>query len=263
MRPFHFRDPDKRLLGVYHPPKRIPSRAVGVVLCYPVMDEYLGAHRAYRVLADRLARERFHVLRFDYYATGDSAGRRSEASLSQWVDDVHDAVDELRASKGVLRVALAGLRLGGTLAAMTAATRDDVEGLALWHPVVTGAEYLALLHDRQLEWYSAQLEERPALRVHSPNGQVLGTPLPDRLTDDLRDVDLHRVDVGPVPEVLLISEASDTYGPVLGEQLGKLGANVHTSAAPAWTTSNSLDALAEVPSDTLNVIVDWLSGISE
>lgn len=263
MRPFHFRDGDRPLLGVYHRPVGIPSRAVGVVLCYPVLDDYVGAHRAYRVFAERLARERFHVLRFDYYATGDSAGDRSEADLSQWLDDVNDAVDELRSSQGVLRVALAGLRLGGTLAALAAGTRDDVEGVALWHPVVTGTDYLDLLRARQDTWYSAQLEVRPALRRHSPDGQVLGTPIPDRLTSALVDVDLRGIEVAPSEEILVLSEKSDTDGPALVEHLRGLGANVEAAEAPAWTTDDWLGGLAEVPSATLNTMVTWLSGLCE
>jgi len=51
---------------------------------------------ALRTLAALLAREGFHVLRFDYYATGDSAGESSEGSLSEWRANIVTARDDLR-----------------------------------------------------------------------------------------------------------------------------------------------------------------------
>lgn len=74
MEPFYFGTPDEPLFGIYHPPVSEPVRDVGVLLCYPIGHEYIVSHRFYRQLSIRLAEAGFHVLRFDYYASGDSGG---------------------------------------------------------------------------------------------------------------------------------------------------------------------------------------------
>src|SRR5215217_413896 len=77
MNPLYFGSSQKPLYGVYHPPKSQPGRPVrttGVVLCYPLGQEYMRAHRAFRQLATLLTKSGFPVLRFDYYGTGDSGG---------------------------------------------------------------------------------------------------------------------------------------------------------------------------------------------
>src|SRR6476620_8559273 len=94
MTPRFFGDAARQLYGVYHAPEG-RAREAGVVLCNPGPQEYRHTHWAFRKLAGMLARAGFHVLRFDYFATGDSAGRDDEGSLDQWVLDVATAAREL------------------------------------------------------------------------------------------------------------------------------------------------------------------------
>lgn len=145
MNPFYFGSSDCPLYGVYHPPRSRSVQPIGVVLCYPFGVEYMRAHRAFRQLSMLLAKAGFHVLRFDYSCTGDSGGDGVDASIDQWRRDVGLAIDELKDTAAVDRVHLVGLRLGGSLAALAAAGRNDVERLILWDPVVDGAEYVASL----------------------------------------------------------------------------------------------------------------------
>ena len=86
-----------------------------------------------RLLANMLAAAGTHVLRFDYFGTGDSAGNMEDADLGAWFGDVETAVDELRDTIDAPQVALVGLRLGATLAGTVASMRrTDVNGLVLW-----------------------------------------------------------------------------------------------------------------------------------
>ena len=62
--------------------------------------------------------------------------------MEQWVEDVGTAIEELKETAGVKRVALVGLRLGGAVAAMAAERRTDIEGVVLWDPVVDGKAYV-------------------------------------------------------------------------------------------------------------------------
>ena len=91
-----------------------------------------------------LASERngYHVLRFDYYGHGDSAGRRDEGDLESWCADASVAVDELRDMSGcpaVVRVAFVSEPIIGWRLALT---RYDVAAVMMWDPVVRGVHYV-------------------------------------------------------------------------------------------------------------------------
>src|SRR6185312_15536152 len=127
--PIVFGSADDPLFG-WFPAPRAPARRAGVVICNPIGDDYVRAHRALRHLAERLQRAGFAVLRFDFGGTGDSVG------------DVGRAIDELRARSGVEEVCVAGLRLGATLAAVAAAERGDVAAVVLWSAYLDGRSYV-------------------------------------------------------------------------------------------------------------------------
>ena len=143
MTAFHFGASERPLFGYYHAPGGPGSGAV--VICPPGAGEHQYAHRALRVLAQRLAERGRHVLRFDYSGTGDSWGEGTDADPAAWIADAGEAVQELRAMSGARRVDLVGLRFGGTVAARTAAGRPDVGRVVLWDPVLDGEAWLAEL----------------------------------------------------------------------------------------------------------------------
>ena len=118
MEPHYFGSSDRQLLGIYHPP-RGGARAHGVVLCPPAPQEYMRTHMVLRKLASTLAHDGFHVLRFDYYGTGDSSGGPRDGSLGEWCQNIVTAAADLKECSGVTKVSLLGLRLGATLAALT------------------------------------------------------------------------------------------------------------------------------------------------
>lgn len=115
------------------------ERNASILLCPPIGHEYMCSHRAYRWLASDLSARGFSVLRFDYYASGDSAGEAgSESLLPNWLESISLAGDELRRLSGCDSLAFVGLRFGATLAATAASSRSDVESLVLWNPCVSG-----------------------------------------------------------------------------------------------------------------------------
>ena len=132
-RPLYFGPASAPRFGWLHAPDDGTARGA-VVLCPPLGTEELGAHWVYQLLADDLARRGVLVLRFDYGATGDSAGELSElAGVETWIEDVEAAIALVR-DAGAPTVSLLGLRLGATVAACAAARRDDVHALVLWDP---------------------------------------------------------------------------------------------------------------------------------
>src|SRR5688500_12041784 len=123
------------LFGWYHAPHGASRRGWGVVLCNPIGDDLVRAHRPLRHMAERLAAAGFPVVRCDGRGTGGSAGdERGPARVAAWTEDVGLAVDELKALSGVSQVCLVGARMGATLALVGAARRQDVAGLVLWNP---------------------------------------------------------------------------------------------------------------------------------
>ena len=141
----------------------------------------MWSHRALRQLAARLTNSGFHVFRFDYFGTGDSAGASTEGDLDQWRRDIASALDELRDVSGVRRPSLVGFRLGATLAAQTEARVRD---LVLWEPVVSGSDFLLELramHERQY----AHTFFPPRLPAQGPVHEIMGHPLPPRVEADL------------------------------------------------------------------------------
>lgn len=118
------------------------ERQHGVLICPPIGQEHVRSHWALRQLATVLAREGFHVLRFDWYGVGDSGGSLEDTSVDQLLDDAETAAQELRDMAGLRRVSVVGLRLGASLAAL-AASRIDPYAMVLWDPVASGATYLS------------------------------------------------------------------------------------------------------------------------
>ena len=83
MKPIFFGDSKRKLYGVYAPPTGASRRSHAVLLCYPGLQEYGTSHWSFRRLSAMLAREGHHVLRFDYFGTGDSAGNVEDVTLGR------------------------------------------------------------------------------------------------------------------------------------------------------------------------------------
>lgn len=179
--PHFFGPAERRLFGLYHAPLGRGAREAGVLLCYPGPQEYLRCHWAFRRLEKRLARAGLHVLRFDYYGSGDSAGDSRAGSLAQWRRDVATALAELREVSGVPRVSLVGFRLGAALAAQA---QVRVRELVLWEPVVSGREHVAELLEQHELRFAHCLYPPPA------RGELLGLPFPPALQAELEAVEL-------------------------------------------------------------------------
>jgi pimeloyl-ACP methyl ester carboxylesterase len=185
MQPTFFGPSDQPLFGVLHAP-RGASRDTGVLLFYPGIQEYDNSHWALRSLAASLAQRGFHVLRFDYRGTGDSAGGPEDATLDAWVEDARVAYHEIRDATGVSRVSFVGLRLGAAVALLTSAKVPAVDSIFLWEPVVSGARYL-----EELEFVDAaarlRLMHPPRTR---PGAETGGYHFPQKVRDSIGRVNL-------------------------------------------------------------------------
>lgn len=260
MNPFHFGVSDKRLFGVYHPAAAERSGGVGVVVCPPARDEYTLSHRALRQLAGQLARAGHPTLRFDYFGTGDSFGECHEGRTAQWRQDIGMAIDELKSLSGVSRVALVGLRLGGTLAAMTAAERReaDVSRVILWDPVVFGNGYVQALRTRHDEFLHAGWRTAPA--SSEPADGLFGFPLTDEILADLRTVDLTTVTPYPDNRVYIVVSQRTREGDELRRALAERGTEVvfeDVKGLRVWE-KDVLLSRELVPAAAIRRITSWM-----
>lgn len=137
---------DRPLAGWLHVPDDGTVRG-GVVICPPLGLEYVTSHRALRTVAELLAVRGFAALRFDYDGTGDSAGDPDDPGrVAAAFAGIGAALDEMRDTVGDVPIAVVGLRMGATLAAVrladpgAAAVRADA--LVLWDPCRSGRAFL-------------------------------------------------------------------------------------------------------------------------
>ncbi len=148
MIPIYFGADNQRLYGVYEAARDGGAVSRAVVLCNPLGNEYIQAHRTMRNLSSRLSKAGFHVLRFDYYGTGDSSGRSDEGSPQRWCENIKAAMSELQEMTGAARMSLIGLRFGANLAAQVAAQPPAViNSLTLWEPLADKDEAIAQFTD--------------------------------------------------------------------------------------------------------------------
>ncbi|WP_375758187.1 alpha/beta fold hydrolase [Corallococcus exercitus] len=221
MTPCFFGTSERQLFGMHHPAQGA-ERATGVVLCYPAAQEYMLTHWAFRKLAGMLAREGFHVFRFDYYGTGDSAGEVHEGRVATWVQDIRNAANELQDVTGVQRVALVGLRLGAALAVRAAAEGLSTAALVLWEPLVQGEAWL-----QELELLQARRDTRTLYpQPESPlevREELLGFAFPRALREDILALDLAALPAWPATRTHLVAGAARPEYQRLQERLEATG----------------------------------------
>ena len=206
MRPLFFGSASRKLYGVYQPasgPAPRGTRAQGVVLCYPGVQEYNTAHQAFRKLSGLLSRAGLHVLRFDYFGTGDSAGEMHDGTPEEWVEDVRTAAAELTDLAGIRAISLVGYRLGAALAASTVESGLKVEDLVFWDPVVSGEDYIAELEFRDRQ--ENLLLIHPTSRFERGKTEILGYPFSPALRSSLQKLDLRRVDTKDAGRLVLVA----------------------------------------------------------
>jgi pimeloyl-ACP methyl ester carboxylesterase len=215
-----------------------------------------------RRLATLLAAAGCHVLRFDYFGTGDSMGQSREVSLRGCEEDIETAIEELQDTSGATRVTLVGLRLGATLATHVAARKNKaVAALALWDPVVSGPEYL-----EELLGSPAGNSGSPPGSVSAPgeseSREVHGFVVSGALAGELRNIDLARMIPSLPARTRMIASSPLRSHDSLRAQLQLQGrADVAIEQVDnllPWVEHRDYGAGA-IPAKTLEAIVRWVS----
>ncbi len=255
---FYFGRNEQPLFGIYHIPPKGVARNHAILLCPSVEQEAIRGHRAYRQLAVRLSRLGFPIMRFDYWGTGDSKGDGTPSGLSQWQNDIAEAILEVKNRSKVSRVCLAGLRLGGALA--TLATESiAVEGIALWEPVISGKAYVEEL----MEWHRDKLRyfltEMPSVKSNDQTTELLGMETNQAFLDDLSKLDLLKIKHPPAEKIIIIEHQPQPEVVEFKTLLQQWNLDVQYASVddPRVWTDDPDKAL--VPNQILQTLIAWFS----
>lgn len=211
-------------------------------------------------MAEDLAQAGFPVLRFDFDGTGDSAGdERDGHRVATWREDVRRAANELRARSGVEQIALVGLKLGGTMAALAADDLGGVEALVLWGAHGTGSGFVSEVtkaHKIHTMLEPASFSGGPP---SSEGQEAMGFLLTPETVEDLSRVDLLNIGRSPARRTLVIDTANVSGAAGLVSHLTALGSTVTSRHMPGQKFLIARPQDSEVPQVIIDVIRDWLS----
>ncbi|MDE2150255.1 MAG: alpha/beta hydrolase [Gammaproteobacteria bacterium] len=269
MTPVRIRHRGRELFALYTSPTRpVPFRCA-VLLCNPFGQEAIRAHRLYRVLGDRLSAAGFHVLRFDYYGTGDSAGEDQEFDLDGSVADAIAAGRWLMERSGASELSCAGLRLGGTVS-LLASQRwpQPLARLLLMDPVLDGKAYLSELvaaNERALaRTYGARWVVDARLRrfnVAEPGAEALGFALTPALREQISRIKPTLLAARHCSRTLILSRQADDLQTRLEDH-----ARGQIEILPAetdidWATDSAVNT-AIVPAHWIERLLQHLNGLT-
>lgn len=169
--------PSGQLYTFLNAPQGGLIRDSSILILNPSNDEYSRCHRPLRVLAESLAAKGYPVLRFDYFATGDSAGELEQGRLAIWQRDIECAVEHLRDLSVTNNIQVIGIRMGATLGAL-ASSRIKPTNLILWDPVLKGSTFLQQNRIMQRDFSAFLKRDLIQLRLDGNNqGETMGFPL--------------------------------------------------------------------------------------
>lgn len=163
----------ERIFAAVHKPLGPCTKAV--VMCYPLGEEKLWAHRVFVSLSRSLCSAGIAVVRFDYRGEGDSDRVFEQADLETRVIDTCASIDALKVEHPTVSdITLVGLRFGTCIAAATASRRSDISRLVLCDPVLDGAAHMQSVLRLNLMYQMAMhrrvVENRDALAARLADG---------------------------------------------------------------------------------------------
>jgi uncharacterized protein len=244
-----------------HAPSGTLVRGHTVLLCNPFGQEAIRCHRLLRVLAERLARAGFHVMRFDYRGTGDSDGDEAQADWSGWMDDVLRANNEALRWSGNPRSSWFGLRLGASLAALASSRAEPApQLLVLWDPVLSGALYLqelAQAHAAELKALHGNPHKRYNADEADGVSQALGFALGPALREPLCNLNVDAFATTRADKVQFITGPNAQDTAALAQTLLGRGAAVSTLSIQThivWASDEAMNS-AIVPAEPFAAIL--------
>ncbi|MGH2808965.1 MAG: serine aminopeptidase domain-containing protein [Actinomycetota bacterium] len=178
-------EPGAQMLTTTHLPVGTP--VAGLVVCSSLRAEFETNYRREILLGRTLAAAGIAVRRFQYLGTGNSDGETRAVTFDQMVADAERATGAFLESTGLERIAFMGTRLGGTIAAAAAASRDGAP-VVLWEPVVEVVRYYRQIFRARKMWVlggSDEIQTETATAEFERTGflDIVGYPIDRNLYD--------------------------------------------------------------------------------
>ncbi len=230
-----------------------------VLMVPPFGWEDVCSYRPLRLLGVMFASNGIPAMRFDLPGTGDSSGDARDPDLfDAWIGSIGDAAEELRASKGVRKVAVLGVRIGAMLALAAANGGANIQDLILWSPCASGLalvrELYAFSKLARAEYSNGAPSPPPPLAGLEAGGFLL-TPDTQRALEAL---DLSVLTAVSARRVLLLSRDHLPVEEKLGAALRASGCTVETQNGDGYAGMMAIPEEAVVPTETGRAIIEFL-----
>jgi pimeloyl-ACP methyl ester carboxylesterase len=235
------------------------SADLGIVLCAPHGHGELCAHRHWRELAHKLAARGLPVLRFDYPGTGDSADAdETPGRVRAWIQSIHSAAAALRASAGVERIALVGLRIGAILALAAAEEMDGVAALALLAPLTSGE---ACVRELRALAMMATAKRHRDMQASARSGSLepAGFLYTKKTLEDLRALPLLRSGRRLAESILLLDRPNTTPDQDFRARIRESGAELEEGIFEDYPLLLRDAGLSGYPDVGFGRVIDWLA----
>jgi pimeloyl-ACP methyl ester carboxylesterase len=254
--PTFFGPSDSPLFGVLHLPVDRQIRG-GVLICGSLGKEGMDSVRLHRILADRLARRGFGVLRFDYLGLGDSAyGQVRDDAVANWVASVGHALDYLTLI-GAESVSAIGVRAGCLILdkylAQSHAQSHKISRVVYLDPAGTGRRYLR--------------EHTALFRLSVGEGtptpgevSIIGGRLSDHAAAEFAALRMgaNPVSAHGVDNVLLVGRPAETDKHLTALASSEGVDSIITSGLPECARPREF--LSPIPLAAVDSIIEWIDG---
>lgn len=221
--------------------------------------EELCARKFWRLLAADLATRGMPSMRFDYPGTGDALDPPGYGDgLELWLDSIRAAGSKLRDLSQVSHLILIGHGLGALLAWKAAETMENVVGLALAAPALSGRHWLR-------EFVALSRVANPdALQHKAPaSGPTMGEQVfPESIAASLRTIAISSSTSVPARDILLLKQKNRPADEQFANHLTALDIELRAEVFPDYNNFVR-DVLFSVPSPkAIKTLADWTAEIS-
>lgn len=221
--------------------------------------EELCARKFWRLLAGDLAMRGLSSMRFDYPGTGDAIDPVDyDNGLDLWLDSIRAAASKLRELSQVRQLILIGHGLGALLAWKAAETMDNVVGLALAAPALSGRHWLR-------EFVALSRVANPDALQHraQASGPAMGEQVfPDSLAASLRTIAISSATSVPASNILLLKQENRPADEQFATHLAALDTDLQSVVFPGYNNFVR-DVLFSVPSlKAVEMLSGWAADVA-
>ncbi len=220
--------------------------------------EELCARKFWQRLAVELSKRGMASMRFDYPGTGDALDHPDYSTgLDVWLDTTRVAATTLKELSGAERILLIGHGIGGALAWRVAEAMDDVSGLALAAPALSGRHWL-----REFVALS-RIANQGALPMTTSAGPAMGEQIiPDPVAAGLRKLTIASATRAPAPDILLLQQENRHADAEFAEHIQTLGVTTRSLLFEGYDRFIRDVLFSVPPTAAIETLADWASGIA-